>query len=236
MNRKKISFCVTYQNWFHQISQTLLQNLKDNEDYSSILEFVLVDFGAEDELQRWIEANFRDYLQDGYLKYLRTQEMKSRHMSIAKNTAHYHARGNILVNLDCDNYTGPNYAGFIQSFFENRGIKTILHQFSQKKGDGTCGKVAVHKKYFHKAGGYDESLAPAGYQDLDLIMRLKILGLEYFNISDIRYNQTIKNSKADCIKGCDTSLSWEEMENENRKQSDRNIKAGQLKANRGILE
>jgi len=43
----KISFCIVCMNRLHQLSQTLLQNIRDNEDYSE-LEFIVLDYNSND--------------------------------------------------------------------------------------------------------------------------------------------------------------------------------------------
>lgn len=106
-----LSFCITCKNRFHQISKTLRQNLDDNSLFSELVEFVLVDFGSTDGLRKWVICNFRDELESGYLKYYYTEELPFWHCSVAKDTSHLLASGEILVNLDCDNFTGPNGGG-----------------------------------------------------------------------------------------------------------------------------
>lgn len=101
-----ISFCITCKNRIHQIRQTLKQNLDDNRLHRDFVEFVLVDFGSKDGLRDWVFNNFSVELASGYLKYYYTENLPHWHASVAKNTAHLCASGDILVNLDCDNFTG----------------------------------------------------------------------------------------------------------------------------------
>ena len=115
-----LSFCITCKNRIHQIRQTLQKNLDDNRSHQDMIEFVLVDFGSTDGLKKWILSNFYQELSSGYLRYYYTDELPLWHASIAKNTAHSLARNNILVNLDCDNYTGRMGGNFvIQTFIKH---------------------------------------------------------------------------------------------------------------------
>ena len=107
MNIPKLSFCITCMNRLNQIKETLPQNLRDNILFNEKIEFIVVDF-ATPGLQQWIKSEFEEELRSGYLKYYYTEELRYWHASIAKNTAHLLANNDILVNLDCDNYTGYN--------------------------------------------------------------------------------------------------------------------------------
>jgi hypothetical protein len=225
-----LSFCITCKNRFHQISQTLRKNLDDNRLHQEWIEFVLVDFGSTDGLRNWVPDNFKDDLLSGYLKYYYTEELPFWHASIAKNTAHGLATHEILVNLDCDNYTGYHGGQFvIRQFLQNRNI--ILHQFGGYLYDGTYGRIAVLKKYFDCIGGYDESFGPMGYQDTDMIERLKRTGLEYRYEGDIRFCRAILNTKEEGLAYTNISMDYETMVFLNRRKSAENINNGRLIAN-----
>lgn len=101
-----------------QIQQTLPQNIADNMEDKDKVELVLVDFGSQDGLQEWIADNFEKEIEEGFLKYYYTEELPYWHASIAKNTAHYLASHDIVVNLDCDNYTGPHGGVFLLEKFK----------------------------------------------------------------------------------------------------------------------
>ena len=101
-----LSFCITCKNRLNQIERTLRKNLDDNWLHQRYIEFVLVDFGSTDGLRDWIISMFKKELESGYLRYYYTSKLPYWHACIAKNTSHLCARNEIVVNLDCDNYTG----------------------------------------------------------------------------------------------------------------------------------
>lgn len=229
-----LSFCVTCKNRFHQISQTLRRNLTENEADKERIEFILVDFGSMDGLREWVLSEFRSELQQNYLIYYYTEELPYWHASVAKNTAHRLARHDIVVNLDCDNYTGERGGRHVMDTMLRHGIEqTVLHQFNNQLYEGSYGRIGVTKKNFMAAGGYDESFEPMGYQDGDLIARLNLSGLKRILDSDETYSETIPNSKEESIRHTGSKLSWNEMHYRNLSRSMTNITAGRLVANGG---
>lgn len=230
-----LSFCITCKNRFHQIEQTLKQNLDDNHMHGDFIEFVLVDFGSTDGLREWVLSNFKNELDTGFLRYYYTEEMTYWNASVAKNTAHLLAKNDILVNLDCDNYTGYEGGQFVIERFVNNRMDIVLHQYGGNRYDGSYGRISVLKKHFYTIGGYDESFEPMGYQDKDLFMRLEAAGLLYFLASDIRYNQAIANNKEESLINTGSSKKFREMLNHNQEKSEQNIKNGKLIANNGVF-
>lgn len=230
---KKISFCITCKNRFHQIVKTLPDNLQNNRRSSDEVEFVLVDLGSRDGLKDWVLNQFSDELKSGYLKFFHTEQMKAWDCSIAKNTAHGYATGKILVNLDCDNFTGPDGAKFVIDCFNSHACNIILHQFSGDKDDGSYGRISLLKEHFKLLGGYDESFNPMGYQDADLILRARELGLFYILEPQILFNKAIKNSKSDSICLTSSKKDYVTMCSENKSISERNLLLGKIIANNG---
>ncbi len=236
-NRKipKLSFCITCKNRFHQIKETLSKNLEDNRMFQELIEFVLVDFGSTDGLKGWVSANFMEDIRSGYLKYYYTEELPNWHASIAKNTAHFLAQNDIVVNLDCDNFTGLNGGRFIiRQFLLNPG-KIVIHQSSGDGYDGSYGRIATRRSQFIEIGGYDESFEPMTFQDDDLMYRLIANGAKYIAARDSRYNQAIRNTKEEGVIYANSQLSWREMLDLNRARSKDNIMKGKIIANNRIF-
>lgn len=229
----KLSFCITCKNRLTQISKTLRKNLDDNAADLADVDFVLMDLGSNDGLQEWIFEHFAKEINTGALKYFHTSAMEHWNCSAAKNAAHRYADGDIVVNLDCDNYTGLNGGRFVLDLFKTLGTKIVIHQGSGIPGDGSFGRIAVLKTYFAAIGGYDEAFLPMGYQDTDLIKRLTNWGLFYISRTDAAYNQAVVNSKQDSIKNTGSGLSYLEMNEANRQRSDDNIIHGITIANNG---
>ncbi len=222
-----LSFCITCKNRFHQISRTLKKNLDDNRLHQEWVEFILVDFGSVDGVKEWVCRHFKEDLKTGFLKYYYTGELPYWHASVAKNMAHRLAGHDILVNLDCDNFTGYLGGQFvIRQFLQNRDI--VLHQFSGNLDDGSYGRIGVLKEYFDIIGGYDETFEPMSYQDVDLIERLKQLGLTYLLRPGSRFCQAIANTKSESILYTNSPLAYGAMQIKNARKSVMNRAAGHI--------
>jgi hypothetical protein len=221
--RKKLSFCITCKNRLWQLKKTLEKNLLDNIHLKSELEFVLVDFDSRDGLKEWVKENFKSALAEGYLKYFFTNSLPYWHASIGKNTAHLYAAGEIVTNLDCDNFTGPNGGQFILDCFNNYKEPIVIHQYRGHPLDGSFGRISVLKKFFSSIGGYDEKFHPMAFEDADLIIRLWMSGLSYVRIKDVNYNNAIPNTRDESIAYCDSSISYSTMHDSNKSLSFDNI-------------
>ncbi len=229
----KVSFCITCKNRFHQVSKTLPKNLQDNYADQNSIEFILVDFDSKDGLKDWVLSNFQKELASGYLKYFFTESLPNWDCSLAKNSAHLFATGNILVNLDCDNFTGPNGGVFVSKQFDKYGERTLLHQFRGDPKDGSYGRIAMMKRYFEIIGGYDQQFEPMGYQDTDLIFRLVKLGLIYTPQSNLLYNRALRNTKDEGLRYTNSSASYNQMNHTNKRKSMENILTAHILANNG---
>lgn len=223
-----LSFCIPHRDRFEYLKQTLRKNLNDNSSHTDQVDFVLVDFGSEEDVTGWISSEFSGEIKSGFLKYYTAEGLGEWHASIAKNTTHRLAGGDILVNLDCDNYTGKEGGKVVIDHFQRADENILLWQYSKKKLDGTFGRIALTRDLFNELGGYDESLLQMGYQDGDLKDRAVALGAKLVHDRDPSFNQAIKNEKF-----VPQSMSWKRMNEYNENLSRKNIRAGNLIANEG---
>lgn len=233
---KLVSFCITCMGRLEQLKLTLPQNLSQNITFKDKIEFVVVDLGGNDGLQDWLGEHFKDELSCGYLYFENIDYVTQWHASIAKNISHSYGTGKILVNLDCDNFTGKNGGMYVIKKFLQYGDKLLFHQFGGDGLDGSFGRIAMTREHFYKVGGYDESLLPMGYQDQDLINRLKAHGLNYIRDSNKLFNKAIRNTKEEGLKNTSTCLSYINMLEINRLISHQNILDGKILANNGSIK
>jgi glycosyltransferase involved in cell wall biosynthesis len=227
---RKISFCTTCRNRLWQFLKTfevnaeLVGNKKD-------VEWIILDFCSADRLDDYMTSVLPNFSKR--IVYIRLIDNLPWHVSVAKNMAHSFATGDILANLDCDNFIG-HFWDMIRVGFKNDNI--ILHNWSGISGDGTFGRIALTKNTFHSLGGYDERFFPMGYQDTDLLNRARCMGFHYLRA--LCYpSLAIPNTKKESIANCNTgNLTWLDYQQMNREISRINIKNKIFRANDGIRQ
>lgn len=172
MSTFKVSFCTTIMNRLHHLQETLPMNLAYNQDNDNC-EFIILDYNSTDGLEEWIQENHIHF--KGKVKYFRTTEPAHYQRSHSRNMAMKLADGDIICNLDADNYTGPSFAKYVSQVFEEHQ-QCFLSPAKNSPSD-TFGKVCFKKEDFLKIRGYDEVIKTYGFEDNDLKNRLEQSGL-----------------------------------------------------------
>lgn len=184
----KISFCTVCMNRLGFLKQTLPKNIEDNLSYGNI-EFVALNYNSKDGMDNWIRAEMADYIRTGVLKYIRTNEPKYFLMSHSKNIAHKYASGEIICNVDADNFIGQGFAEYINDIFHGND-KIYMGVNATTLNKGCFGRICMKKEDYLTLQGYDESMKGYGFEDYDMRNRLELLGREVRYI-DIAYLKTL---------------------------------------------
>ena len=124
----KISYCITCFNRFWQLNKTLSYNFNSLINDNNI-EIILVDFNGEDsdDIYNFIINNFQNEIINKKLYYYKRINNDFKwNMSIAKSVSHRLATGDILVNLDCDNYLQKDDSIFIRNLF-TKNMNILVH-------------------------------------------------------------------------------------------------------------
>lgn len=176
---RKISYCITCMGRAYQLRQTLPLNLAVTAGWN--VEFVVLDYNSNDGLGDWIKAEMWAEILAGRLVYGRTEEPTHFNMPHAKNLSHCLASGNILCNLDADNFLAEEFTRYLDGCFRAEPA-TI----TQGHGNvGFAGRVAIGREWFFKLGGYDEQMGDGwGYEDQDLVFRGLGMGLKLAKFPD----------------------------------------------------
>lgn len=230
-----ISFCSTCMNRLFHLKHTLEQNILDNINYPKV-EFVLIDYNSQDGLEDYVKKNLTKYIDQGILNYYKTSQPQKFHASKAKNLSHALAKGEIVCNVDGDNFTGKDLAYYINYLYNKQGVNTIF-QFHKPPFWGTVGRLSFHKEAFMKLGGYDEAFLPIGHEDIDLVNRGREMGFEFKQEKLENFQRYLSNTTLEKSINCtEVPRDYYELEGSNRVLSNNNIKNGILTANAGGME
>ncbi|MBS1665342.1 MAG: glycosyltransferase family 2 protein [Bacteroidetes bacterium] len=178
-------------NRLHHLAQTLPANLEANRDYPD-LEFVLLDYNSTDGTEEYVMKELREWVKAGRLVYYRTTEPEWFRRSHSRNVAFRLARGEIVCNIDADNYTGEGFAQWIGAGFDFGG--SVFFTAAGSSDCGVLGRLCVRKSDFLAVGGFDEALEGYGFEDYDLFARLKRAGLRECPISEPTYLRAISHT------------------------------------------
>lgn len=173
----KISFCTVCMNRLYHLRETLPANLRDNASYPD-LEFVLLDYNSSDGLESWIKNELTEFIESGRLVYYKTTEPQYFHRSHSRNMVFNLASADIVCNIDADNFTGKDFAHYINNQFTlNKNIfiaADTLNRYYFIRD--VCGRICFWKTDFNATGGFDEQMEGYGDEDIDFINKLQKLG------------------------------------------------------------
>jgi len=193
-----ISFVTVCMNEDLQLQQTLLNNINDSERYG-FLQFVIVDCSQGDYLQTWIKDNVTQFIEKGIVVYYRLCSVEQYNPVQAKNLAMTLATGSIVCHLRSSECINGAFIEYINEVFHDMpnifltSPPVQFHEHSEEHPSGyLVGRLCLRKEHFMQVGGFDELMIKLGNDEVDLINRLELLGLERRNIFDNSFGGGIK--------------------------------------------
>lgn len=231
----RISFCITCMNRLFQLRQTIFKNLQDNAAYPNC-EFVIVNYNSRDGLHEWVEQNLKAEIEKGRIRYFYTPEAPGWHAAHAKNIAHFLSTGDIVCNLDGDNFTGKDFAFYINYLYQSQPGKELLLNFRKDKYYGTYGRICMTRKAFAELGGYDEDLHAIGGEDTDLVERGIAYQLPYYKIEIENFLKYIENTNEDRVRNTTCEHSFAYYNKINKARTDQRVADLDLIANQGKVK
>ncbi len=201
-NKLKISLCTSCKGRLEHLKQTLPANLKTVKEagYENV-EFVVLDYGDEPALGEWIKENYQDEMKNGRLKYVRYPDAKAWEMSHPRNMSFRMGTGEVLCNVDADNFIGEGFCDYLdKEFSENSDIiiraqhGTLTDRLAARvfpdTDAATCkksvaGRIAITPDNFKTIRGYDESIIGWGGEDDLLVMRANNHDIELVTLNDV---------------------------------------------------
>jgi hypothetical protein len=182
MKYPRIAFCTTAKGRTGHLSRTLPKNIAHNRYYPNAV-FVVVDYGSPDYLLDYLKTEHAADIESGRLVVYSYPTAGAFNMAHAKNMAHRLGLlegADILVNLDADNFTGPDFAKYIaEQFTLNRDLflwARMIKDGPDRMTRGISGRIAVPKHAFLNSGGYDEQYTTWAPDDKDFHLRLARMG------------------------------------------------------------
>jgi hypothetical protein len=167
--RRTISYCTTCMGRRAHLETTLPANLAVLARHSDRVELVLLDYGSRDGLGAWVRERFVAELESGVLRYARTDEPTAFHPAHAKNVAFRLARGDVVFNLDADNFVGDDTCTRLDALFAAAPRRFAVSSAQPDVG----GRLAFCREDFAALGGWDERYQGWSIADFDLCERAR---------------------------------------------------------------
>jgi hypothetical protein len=185
---RKISFCTACMNRLHDLMVTLPVNIHHNRDYPNV-EFVVVNYNSQDKLDEWMLDYMMPYIEAGLLVYVHTTEPRYFQASHSRNISFKVATGDIVNNIDADNFSGRDFAKALNLLAEVRPEKAVFTRAERLMH----GRLGFYKKEWLELGGYDEDLMGYGWDDINLFYRAMATGckLMRWGCPDFRFSERI---------------------------------------------
>ncbi|SEJ69912.1 Glycosyltransferase like family 2 [Dyadobacter koreensis] len=199
MIESRISFCTVITDRIEHLKQTLHRNLAATENEKNV-EFLILDYNSGDNVAMYVKDHFSHYIESGRLVFYRTEHAPYFDRCHSRNMIFKLASGDIICNLDVDNYVVKGLVDFIRKTFEEspQSFLTYIHPSLHTIPD-VMGRIVMRRVDFIKIRGYDESMQGYGFEDHDVANRLEGNGLTR-TIMPTEFAQAITHSQYERIR------------------------------------
>jgi len=182
-------------NRLHHLQETLPMNVLDYADNENV-EFVILDYNSTDGLELWMKNNLHSFASK--VVYYKTNQPQFYNRSHSRNMAFRLATGDVLINLDADNYAGKGFLEYIEKVFEQN--QSVFMAPQDESLSDTFGKIGMAKVDFLTVRGYDEIIKGYGFEDNDIKNRLQNLGSKKVEYSQPAFLKAITHTEEERIK------------------------------------
>lgn len=141
---KSVSFVTTVHNRLWQLKFTLPANIKEVRGREA--DIVILAFN-DPTVKPYIEDTYPEEVIEGLIKVFEYNGPEEFSCGLAKNKAHALATGEILFNLDADNFI-CNAFYHLRSLKENEILKNI------SSDDGREGRIGLYRRLYERTTGY----------------------------------------------------------------------------------
>ena len=213
------------------LKKTLLANIEANSDHGPT-EFVVLDYNSKDDLHEFMLSDaVAPHIKSGRVRYLRTRIPQYYSFSRSRNVAFRNATGDIVLNVDADNFTGRGFAAYINRLANVCPTRAV---FARAKV-GIHGRLGMYKREFEALGGYDEDLVGYGYDDRSLLLRALAAGctlMWWGGVAGRRFASRIVTDREQLGLNLEEA-NWRLTDQENMRLTLQKLDAGQVVANPG---
>ncbi|MBS3076646.1 glycosyltransferase family 2 protein [Candidatus Pacearchaeota archaeon] len=182
---KKISVIIPVRNRKENLYGAVKSLLKQSFDKKDF-EIVVVDYGGSDDSRKMLE-NFRDER----IRYIYVDERGIWNLPRARNIGIRRAMGRLIICMDGDIILSKDVLEKVYDDFDKRK-ESVLYQIPRKEITKEK-KIKSHlpgpfpgcfqgsdRKNWFKVRGFDERMTGYGYEDGDLVNRMKRIGVKQY--------------------------------------------------------
>lgn len=155
------------------LEQTFLDNIKTALNNHNDVEFVLVNYDSQDDLDNWVAENLKDYIEKKIVRYVILRGYPFFSDSHSKNVGYRYASGDIIISLDADNFVNDGFMTDILDIFLGKIYYDVAwFEYGVKGADG---RVVFRRELFEMLNGYNESMNGWGVADTDIKKRIEMI-------------------------------------------------------------
>jgi len=228
---RKISICTNCMGRTYDLKRTYVKNIVDNLDYPNV-EFVLLNYNSDDDMDEWVKRYLTPYIEDGVVNYYKTTEPEFYEMGHSRNVQGKLAQGDIINNVDADNYCGFGFADAINKLAELQPNDAVFCKGKRMMH----GRFGMYKDEFLKYGGYDEDLTGYGYDDHHLMNRVMAQPnykmMWWTGVKDNNFMRRIKTPRNVVGKNM-REKKWKKTERANKELALSKLEKGDFISNQG---
>jgi len=181
----RYSIITTCKGRLHNLKRTLPEFLKQEN-----AEVIVVDYDCPDGTSEYVSGFHPS------VRVVVATNNPSFNASHARNLGAAQACGDFLVFLDADVVIAANFLAYIDSQMNSHSFA----MFGPPAQNSLRGSCVVSREAFERLGGYDELLGGYEGEDLDLYMRLRLIGAKKVLIDPIVVSEVIEQSMEERVR------------------------------------
>lgn len=158
----QVSYCTTCHGRLWQLKQTIEHNLAYTK--AGAVELCVLAYN-DTETYKYLREHYAEHIADGRLRVLDWHEDKAFadgstwSCGYVKHLAHLMGTGDVLFNLDADNFVDDDLHTALLSLQFN---ELLIIKQSEWRADGRSGRIGVHRAMYGKAKYRDRGRADDG--------------------------------------------------------------------------